>query len=258
MARGSAAGESSTGGTAPGASAPRGNAARELIAETALRLFAERGIDAVSLREITAASGQRNKSAAQYHFGDKERLILEIFERHTGRVNARRQAVLAELHEQHEQHPSLEDLVDALLRPLAETIDEHSHYLRFLAQVSLTPWTDTLVRADPTVTHSVQTVFTALAQLLDDLPEPVLRTRLALAMMLAVRALAACEQSMRPGNRGNARRVALLTANLVDSTIGILRAPVSEATRKLLPGAPKPPATDGWPWHLLLGAEAGL
>ena len=35
------------------------------------RLFAERGIEAVSLREVGAACGLRNNSAAQYHFGSR-------------------------------------------------------------------------------------------------------------------------------------------------------------------------------------------
>ncbi|MFG2210056.1 TetR family transcriptional regulator [Streptomyces sp. NPDC048638] len=235
----------------------RGSTTREVMAEVALRMFAERGIDAVSLREITAASGQRNKSAAQYHFGSKEHLVREIFERHTGRVNTHRHGLLAALYE-HGGEPALDELVDTLIRPLAETVDENSHYARFLAQVSTTPWIGTLVHADPTATRSVQTVFTAMARLLDDLPESVLRTRLALSMMLTVRALAACEHSMESDRPDGTRRVALLTANLVDSTVGILRAPVSDATRKLLPKTSKPITDDGWPWHLLLGAEAGF
>lgn len=114
------------------------------------------------------------------------------------------------------------------------------------------------MHADPTATRSVQTVFTAIAQQLADLPGPVLRTRLALAMMLTVRALAACEHTMQPGSPDDARRVALLAANLVDATVGILLAPVSESTAEFLPHAAEPLADDTWPWHLLIGAEAGL
>ena len=35
------------------------------------QLFAERGFRGVSLREIGLAAGQRNNSAAQYHFGSR-------------------------------------------------------------------------------------------------------------------------------------------------------------------------------------------
>ncbi|NDZ78968.1 TetR/AcrR family transcriptional regulator [Streptomyces sp. SID10853] len=235
----------------------RGSTTHEVMAEVALRMFAERGIDAVSLREITTASGQRNKSAAQYHFGTKEQLVREIFERHTGEVNAHRQRLLDALHERGGR-PALEELADVLIRPLAETVDGGSHYARFLARVSTPPWIGALVHADPMATQSVQTVFTEIAQLLDGLPGPVLRTRLALAMMLTVRALAACEHTVAPGSPDDARRVALLAAQLVDTTVGILLAPVSGATRDLLPDAAEPVTDDSWPWHLLIGAEAGF
>ena len=44
--------------------------ARHML-DVAEPLFAEKGIEQVSLREIVAASGQRNLSAARYHFGLK-------------------------------------------------------------------------------------------------------------------------------------------------------------------------------------------
>ena len=43
--------------------------------QTALKLYAERGIDAVSLNEITVAAGQKNRNALQYHFGDRNGLL---------------------------------------------------------------------------------------------------------------------------------------------------------------------------------------
>ena len=48
---------------------------REELILAAERLFSEFGIDAVSLRQINAAAGQRNSSAAHYHFGSKDALI---------------------------------------------------------------------------------------------------------------------------------------------------------------------------------------
>ncbi len=45
---------------------------------TALELFAERGINQVSLRNISERSGSSNTGAAQYHFGNKVELIRHI------------------------------------------------------------------------------------------------------------------------------------------------------------------------------------
>ncbi len=43
-------------------------------------LFGESGIEAVSLRTICSAAGQRNVSSVQYHFGDKYGLLRDIME----------------------------------------------------------------------------------------------------------------------------------------------------------------------------------
>jgi len=43
-------------------------------------LFAKEGIDAVSLRQVAAAAGQKNHNAVQYHFGTREGLVQAIFD----------------------------------------------------------------------------------------------------------------------------------------------------------------------------------
>jgi AcrR family transcriptional regulator len=56
-----------------------GRATRELLILTAERLFAERGVDAVSLREIGTVAEQRNAAVINYYFGDREGLMQAIF-----------------------------------------------------------------------------------------------------------------------------------------------------------------------------------
>ena len=46
------------------------------------RLFAERGIHQVRLREINALAGQRNSSALHYHFGSRDGLVEAILSEH--------------------------------------------------------------------------------------------------------------------------------------------------------------------------------
>ena len=45
------------------------------LIRAAERLFAENGLGAVSVRDITRAAGAKNESALHYHFGSKEALI---------------------------------------------------------------------------------------------------------------------------------------------------------------------------------------
>ena len=52
-----------------------------VLISTAERLFAERGLEAVSLSEINRDAGQRNKSALHYHFGSRDGLLKALLEK---------------------------------------------------------------------------------------------------------------------------------------------------------------------------------
>ncbi len=54
---------------------------KHIIVQTALRMFAQRGIEGVSLSELRSASGQNNRSAIHYHFGNKDGLLDAVTDR---------------------------------------------------------------------------------------------------------------------------------------------------------------------------------
>lgn len=60
----------------------------------ALKLFAERGIDGVTVRQIAEAAGQKNHAALTYHFGSKEALIRELIVDGARAIDVRRNAAL--------------------------------------------------------------------------------------------------------------------------------------------------------------------
>lgn len=69
---------------------------RSRILEAAEALFMEQGFTSTSLRAITARA-KVNLAAVNYHFGSKEGLIREVFDRRLGPLNAARLAMLDEL-----------------------------------------------------------------------------------------------------------------------------------------------------------------
>jgi len=62
---------------------------KERILDAAERLFAEKGVDATSLRQVTGAAGV-NVAAIHYHFGSKEELLRAVIARRFDPVNQER------------------------------------------------------------------------------------------------------------------------------------------------------------------------
>jgi len=122
----------------PRSSNAGGRETRRLLLRTAERLFAQQGIDAVSLRQIAAAAKMRNTGAVAYHFGDKAGLIRAIIDDRQAQIDKGVRRQLAEL----EQQGRLDDLravCEAGIQPAVEEIPESGHYFRFLAQLDRHP-----------------------------------------------------------------------------------------------------------------------
>lgn len=209
--------------------------AREQMIDAAERLAAERGLAAMSLREVQAAAGQRNKSAAQYHFGSKEGLVEAVVAARMGVVGVRRREMLDALG----PDPDRRDLVEALVLPLADHVlagDRPSHWARFLLQASNDPAFATVVRRS-FEGSSFRDVRQALLDSLDHAPAPVRPRRLDHALGLVVASLAALEAGTQPDGR-TALPAAVQVADLVDMALGVLDAPVSAATTAALASRP--------------------
>ena len=69
---------------------------RERLIRAAEKLFAERGVSGVSLREINREAGAKNAVAVQYHFGDRDGLLRAVLAKHWPDVEARRHALLVD------------------------------------------------------------------------------------------------------------------------------------------------------------------
>lgn len=90
---------------------------RERILATAEGLFMERGYAATSLRMITAKA-KVNLAAVNYHFGSKEALIREVFERRLGPLNSARIAYLDRLETQAGGRAlTVEQVIEAIVAP---------------------------------------------------------------------------------------------------------------------------------------------
>ena len=105
----------------PEAAASEGSTPDRIL-QAAERLFSERGIDAVSLREITTAAGV-NSAAAHYHFGSKEAVLEELFARRARPIADRRAQLLGELEDDRHGRPVVEDVLRAFLQPALDLME---------------------------------------------------------------------------------------------------------------------------------------
>lgn len=116
----------------------RGLISRLKIIKTAERLYAINGIDATSIREINKAAGQRNGSAVQYHFGNREGLLEAITALRTRAPNHERFVRLHRMKEGLGQsRPTLRELVTIMFEPMFEglTAGQVTYHRRFFKQV---------------------------------------------------------------------------------------------------------------------------
>ena len=199
------------------------------------RLFAERGIDAVSLREINRASGARNAIAVQYHFEDRAGVVTAILAKHTPDVEARRHAMLDQYEADGPADPArsasagdVRLLAAALVRPLAAKLsdaDGGPEYLQIHA--------DLLNRPHPRVGRIEDDDPTDSINRWRKLVEPLIeRSAVRLHRRLTAIQFAAVELGRR-ARSGPHTDERLFTSYVIDVVAAILQAPVSPETRRL-------------------------
>lgn len=90
---------------------------RERLLDVAEQLFARRGLDAVSVRDITRAAGA-NLGAITYHFGTMRKLIVAVFERRMTPLSRQRLEALEAVEKAAGKGPlPLEGVLEAMFRP---------------------------------------------------------------------------------------------------------------------------------------------
>ena len=150
---------------------------RQRLLLTALHLYAEEGLNAVSLRRISAAAGSKNSAAMHYHFTNKPGVIKALVKM----IAAELQASSARIREQQPAKTSLHQEFRNTLRPLAQLPQDTpwgADAVRFMSRV--------MTEYNPEIAAEFNRIYepfwlkvdAALAQLLPDLPADVRRLRL--------------------------------------------------------------------------------
>jgi AcrR family transcriptional regulator len=223
----------------PPPTAPRAEQTRVLLLLTAERLFAERGIESVSLREIAAAARQRNHFAVQYHFKSKEALVGEILAFRRVGVNQRRRELLAAIPSGGGRRVT-RAAVEGLVVPLAETLgDPGSHFLRLMREVYAPRGGHSLagkagfrpLHAEHWSSEPGVALVNVIVASLDHLDAETVGLRLDLALVLMLGALAEREDLERSGNLALPRRERFV-AELLSAMTAVLVYPSPNSRRQ--------------------------
>lgn len=204
----------------------RGGATRAELKRAARRLFAERGIAAVGMREIVEAAGQRNAAAVHYYFGSKDDLLRELLIDGAQLIDDGRRAMLDAAEAGGD--PGLHAVVRAVVLPnidLAGDTGESETYFRFIVglQNERRQWFRETVRGDASIGYA--RYMAHVHRLLGELPTAIVNQRILFAGLSLQTLLAAREAALDASDTGDhhfwSRPEAL--EGLIDAVEAILR-----------------------------------
>ncbi|HEX3461115.1 MAG TPA: TetR family transcriptional regulator [Acidimicrobiales bacterium] len=202
-----------------------GDATRTRLMQAAERLIAERGVDAVSVRDITAAA-DTNSASIHYHFQSKEGLIHAIMEDRAERLGERRGSYLQALGP---DAPSVRAVAEAIVNPTFEFVSGHEEesdtaYVGFLAALLDDP---TMVPAlERYFANQYDAYFDALRRARPDLEEGALVNRVCFALHLVLNTVSEPARGLRTWiERHYPPAVDTIRQDLIDFLTGAFEAP---------------------------------
>jgi AcrR family transcriptional regulator len=207
---------------------------QRLLIRAGEELFSERGISAVSAREITLAAGVRNSTALQYHFGNRDGLLQAVLRKHHRGIEVSRHELLDAYERDHGAgagpDADLRELVAAYVRPAAAKLadpDGGRAYLRIVAQLVNRPDIDWLDPARASARDSTARWRTLVAPQLPEVAVRRLHRRFTAIRVTFI-------ELARRAEMAPARSDRLFTSHLIDLVTALLQAPLSSETAQLV------------------------
>ena len=164
------------------------------LIHAAITLFAEKGLEGVTLRMINREAGARNNSALHYHFGHKLGVIKAVINYIQDWFENTREPQLAQLEKDSKASPvAIADIVDALIDPYIALLESESwgyHALCALARFECDG--DDAIHAilNQSVGKAARRLKKLLTKSCPHLPRKILDHRLNLCLLIAIQGFA--------------------------------------------------------------------
>jgi AcrR family transcriptional regulator len=203
---------------------------RTRIKVAARKLFAERGVEAVTVREIVAAAGARNGGSLNYYFGSKEGLISELI---SDLFKAWSQGWLqgfADL-EKAGGAPGVREVITVLVMgaDAFPGVDPNPTAARFIASVLHTRRAMVREIMDQLNYTIFNHLLKYIARLRPDIPRDVMNQRLIYLSWYLISVQSAHEASLAGRVRSEVWMNYDPKANIIDTATGLVEAPIGPA-----------------------------
>jgi AcrR family transcriptional regulator len=179
------------------------------LVEAAEELFAERGFEAVSVRDITKHAAM-NIASINYHFGSRDGLVAGVMTRYITPINEERLARIEALERRFSgKSVPLEEILDAFIRPLATQVRKSEMSERLFLKLVGRMFGEQAAAMPPLVVEQFKQVVArflkALSKALPDLAHDEILWRMHFVMGGLVHAMAQDEvlQRITQGASGN-------------------------------------------------------
>ncbi len=208
-----------------------------------MKLFAEKGVENESIRDIQVAAGQRNNGSITYHFASRNALIRELVQDVGKALDDATNMRLDRIEAAGGPH-SVRDvtaiLIPSLPRSGEKPAPEDAYNIRVFTSVMISH-RELLFEATAGQDRGTRRCFAAIGRLAPDMPPQIPRQRMMLTLLFGLSASASMaaaseDQSIwkNPLGQASAR------SNLVDTMADIILAPFSDETLALTDNAETP------------------
>ena len=155
------------------------------LIDVAEALFAEHGIDNVSMRQIAASAGLSNPASVQYHFGDRDTLVRAIWQKRLPEIDKRRARQIAAL-EASGAGDRIDALMDCICAPL---VTEFNVFSQFLARVMRSRYHRRARREFDSLTPATGEIIARMRALLPEIEDDVFYFRLVNGLLIVLDAI---------------------------------------------------------------------
>jgi AcrR family transcriptional regulator len=215
---------------------------RDLLKLAARRLFAHRGLDGVTVRDIVLAAGQRNSGSLHYYFGTKEELARELVADGAKLIDERRNKQLDEIERNGGPH-KLRELIEILVWPstglagnegASERSGGEDTYIRFITMLQMSHRQLFLDALEGKWASGYARCFAHIRHLLKGIDSELVNQRLMFTSLYLRAAMSSREAALEGGQPHHFWSADFTMQNLIDTIEGILRPAPSKQTRASL------------------------